>query len=186
VNLGAAISQLQGSMNVLMETLTPEQQAKLLLRAEFGQAVDNYERKLKPFAKVWKALSIVAAGVAFLFGAGMAYQQFLGGNATKADIQKHVTEEFTPVKVQVDKHTEMIENVGSGVNRLVKHAEAERLVEEAQQTFDIYTKEHEEKLAEWTVAKHAGKHLAKPQRRTELVDAEKALKRAKEELIRVR
>lgn len=169
-------------MNVLMETLTPEQQTRLLQRSEFSQAVDNYERKLKPYTKVWKVLSVVATGVVALFGAGMVYQQFLGGNATKADIEKHAKEELEPVKVQVEKHTEMIEGVSYGVDKLVRKAEAERGVARAQQVVDMYSQEYEEALSEWM---SNGKHGPKPTKREEWVQAEIALKDAKEALIKV-
>lgn len=176
-------------MNTLMETLTPQQQAKLLQGSEFRQAVDSYEKTLKPYQKVWKGLGILAGIVAAIFGAGVAYQQFMGGNATKDDIKtelkSHVDNDLVPVREQVVVNTQTLHAVSSGVDKLVRLADAETKVQKAQQVVDAYQRDHEEKITDWMAAKAAGRHPAKPEKRPELVQAELALKDAKEQLLRV-
>ncbi len=177
---------MQGTMNTLMTVLTPEQQAKLQQGSEFRAAIDSYEKTLKPWHKAWKAIAVVSGIIAAIFGAGAAYQQFLGGNATKSDIEKHSTNELGPVKEQVKKNTETINGVKSGVELLNRRGQAEAKVEEAQRRVDVYRQEHEEKIAEWAALKAAGKRTKKPQKRPELVDAELALENAQKELLKVK
>lgn len=184
-DLGPVLRQMQGSMNTLISALTPEQRVKLQQGAEFRTAIDNYEKTLKPWHKAWKAIAVVGGIVAAIFGAGAAYQQFLGGNATKDDIAAHKTNDLEPVKEEVKKNTEAINGVKVGVDRLNRRGEAEAKVKDAQRVVDKWRREHDENIAEWVADKAAGRRRKKPEKRPELVEAELALENAQKELMKV-
>lgn len=186
VELGPALTQLQGSVNHLMAALTPEQKQRLHQRGEFQQAAENYEKSVKPWSRAGKVLGVLAAIVVVIFGAGVGYQQFLGGNATKSDIVDHMEKDLVPVRVQVRKNTDAIEGVQGGVTTLLNRGEAEVKVEEAQQVADEYRQEHEERITEWAAAKAAGKRRTKPEKRKELVEAERDVRKAQKELFKVK
>ena len=185
--LGSAVTQLQGLVNQLMGGLPPDQRSQVQQQGEFQKAVESYEKSLKPWSKVWKALGVLAAIVAVIFGAGVAYQQFLGGNATKADIVDHMEKDLVPVKVQVEQNTKAITGVQEGVTTLLNRGEAEAKVEEAQQVLDIYRQEHEDRIAEWAAAKAAGRtRRPRPQKRPELINAEVEVQKAQKKLLQVK
>lgn len=185
VELGSALSQLQGSMNTLVAAMSPEQQVRLHQREEFQQAVDSYEKSLKPWHLVWRVIGFVLGGVGIIFAAGVGYQQFLGGNATKADITEHAEIELVPVRVQVRKNTKSITGVQGGVDTLLRRGEAEAEVEEAQQVAEVYRQEYDELITEWAASKAAGKKRAKPSKRKELIEAELAVRKAQKKLLKV-
>lgn len=172
-------------MNTLMETLTPEQQAKLQQSSEFRTAIDKYEKNLGPWHKAWKAIAVVGGIVAAIFGAGAAYQQFLGGNATKQDIAEHTANDLGPVKRKVEENTTAIQGVQVGVDKLNERGAAESKVKEAQRVVDKWRQEHDENIAEWVADKAAGRRRKKPEKRPELVAAELALETAQKELLKV-
>ena len=189
-DISQSITALQGSVNTLMGMLTPEQQIFLRGRSEFKQAADNYEESVTPKSRAWKIVKwgggILLGSTVAIFGAGVAWNQTVANNATKADIEDHTTTELAPVKVQVEKNTTTISGVKVGVDSLVNLGRAEAVVDEAQQVAEEYRQEHREKITEWAASKAAGHRVKKPERRKELVDAELEVRRAQKDLLKVK
>ncbi len=159
--LAPTLTQLQGTLNTIMATLTSEQQAALRKRAEFQQSFDHYEKTLSPWAKIWKVLGILAGIIALLFGAGVAYQKAIGDNATKTDLktdmEKHVAEDLVPVKEEVQAFKLEMKPVKIGVASLVATQEKEKTVKKVRRLVERHDRQYEQLLGDYTADKAAGR-----------------------------
>jgi hypothetical protein len=160
-------------MNTLMDALTPEQKVMLHQRAEFKQAVDQYEKTLSPWGKIWKVLGVIGGIVVVVFGAGVGYQQAIGDNATKADIKQHTEEDLVPVKVEIKAFKEEMAPVKTGVNTLVQAHEQEQKVKKVRRLVERHDHQYGELLQEYTADKAAGRRGGqRPQKTPEHLELE--------------
>ncbi len=104
----------------------------------------------KPWATVWKVLAWAGGIVGAVFAAGIGYQQFMGGNATKGDVAELIeVHEAVPhggTQTQIDKVNERLEPIEKGVNTLLSDNDERQKREKEQQLLDHYRAEYEECL----------------------------------------
>ena len=163
-------------MNTLMDALTPEQKAALHQRAEFKQAIDQYEETLSPWGKIWKVLGVIAGVVVVVFGAGVGYQKAIGDNATKHDIKQHVETDLVPVQTEVKALKEQMEPVKTGVSTLVLAHEQEQKVKRVRRLVERHDHQYGELLQEYTADKAAGRRGGqRPSKTPEHIKLEDAL-----------
>ncbi len=140
--------------------------------------------------KVWKWGKWIAGIVAVGVGIGIAYQQFVDGNALDSEVEAAVgkiqTDEIEPLEAQVGKNTADIQTISGGVGKLVGRSDAERKVESAQRTFDKFQAEHEILVTEHTAAKAAGQRSRRPTRTDMHVEADDALEKARDAFAKVK
>lgn len=127
----------------------------------------------KILAWVIGGFSTVAGGV---FGAGVAYQKYVGDNATKGDIKKLETERVEPLEKHVEDLDSGMQKVSTGVESLVETQEKEKEVKKARRILDRHDKQYQESLQEYTADKAAGRRAGpRPQKTPEHIDLEDAL-----------
>jgi uncharacterized protein YoxC len=162
--------------------LSPEQMAQLRAN-RVAETVDDYEEKLSPWTKVWKALAVIAAVAGTIFGAGVAYQKIIGDNATKTDIETHVTDDLDPVVDEVKAIKTELEPVKTGVESLVKTQNDEREFKKIKRKLDKLDKQHQEALQEYTADKAAGRRTGpRPKKDKPHIDLEEELIEAEKKL----
>ena len=147
------------------------------------QLIDGYERKLKPWRKLWALIVGLGVAVAFIFGIGVSYQQFRGGNATKDDVKysidTHVQRDLMPVKANVQQIKTDVQQiktdlmpVKAGVQSWIAEQNAEREIRKAKRKLDRYDKEYQEALQEYTADKAAGRQSTRPRKSQSHIDLE--------------
>ena len=138
--------------------LTPEQIQALQEgggAAKLSATIDAYEKRLSPMRKAWAFIGGLFAVAMLIFGVGVSYQQFMGGNATKNDIEEHVADDLEPVRADVKAIQDDLVPVKTGVEILVKTQEDEHAVKKLKRKLNRYDKEHSNSLAEDTADKAA-------------------------------
>jgi len=109
-------------------------------------------------------------GVAFIvtiFGAGVAYSQWVADNATKGDLVNHINNDLAPV-------SEDVSSVKVSVDSLVK-AEKKRAAREVESDamdkrmhlLEAHRAEYQEAMAEYAAMKAAGKRATRPRKTPE-------------------
>jgi hypothetical protein len=149
--------------------------------------IEGYERQLKPWRKVWAFIAALGAAAVFVFGIGVSYQQFRGGNATKDDVKKsidtHVIQDLVPVQNDVQQIKKDLAPIKTGVQALVKEQKATKAVERAKRKLDRYDKEYQEALQEYTADKAAGRSAgARPRKTKDHIDLEATVQELEEKL----
>lgn len=175
------VGDLDKKVSVIHE-LTPEQLAALKANESFSATIDEYEKKLSPWRKLWAFTAAIGGVAIFIFGAGIAYQQFMGGNATKADIETHKHEDLEPVQEDVAQIKEDLEPVKEGVKSLVDVQEKEHKVKKLKRQLERHDKEYQEALQEYTADKAAGQRSSRPRKTAEHIRLEAEVKEAEDKL----
>lgn len=187
------VELLREQVQHLTQTLAPLTSPGFTLpqqpRPNTGQQVQiDPSAVLTTGQKVWKAGRWAGGAVAVIFMGGMAWAQFVDGNALDSEVDAAVE----TVQVDVSKNAADIEKnkgdigtVKSGVDTLVQRSSAEKKVEQAQRVVDKYQAEYDIKVAEYTAAKAAGKRAKQPTKDPAHIDAEVKLERAVDALAKV-
>lgn len=128
----------------------------------------------------WKVLAwffgALASIATVVFGAGVAYQKYVGDNASKADIQRLETERVEPLEHRVDTLDEGMGKVQTGVESLVKTQEQEKEMKKVKRKLDRHDKQYQEAFQEYTADKAAGRRAGpRPQKNPAHIDLEEEL-----------
>lgn len=133
----------------------------------FGDPTDAAEKGVK-----WIKWGV--AFIVFVFGAGVAYSQWIADNATKTDLQDHVQQDLIPVKEDVSSVKVSVEALVAAESGRAK-SEEKRAAREAEQArvdkkmhlLDAHRAEYQEAMSEYTASKAAGKRATRPRKTPE-------------------
>ena len=125
----------------------------------------------------WKVLAwifgVLATIATAVFGAGVAYQKYIGGNATKGDIEKLEAERVAPLEKRVETLDDGMGKVSRGVESLVKTQDQEKEMKKVKRRLDRHDKQYQEALQEYTADKAARRPAGpRPQKAPEHIDLE--------------
>lgn len=132
---------------------------------------------------VWKAGKWIFAVLAAGAYAGIIYQQFVAGNATKDDIEKIFEthsqdgEAHPELKTAIDHNTDKLEFVGDGVNVLVKTASEEVELKHKLNLLEKYNAEYRSAMAEYAADKSLGRSVRRPKKDPEHIQLEADIER---------
>lgn len=177
-----------GNMHEMMASIQAERDQAAAGSTHYQATIDDYERKLKPMRKVWRFLAALASIAVLIFGVGVSYQQFMGGNATKSDIdngmKKHEDAGAHPEATEaIERIQADIEPIKAGVESLVVAQEAEHEFKTLQRRLTRHDKEYQEAFQEYTADKAAGKRAGTRPRKTEAhLNLEARVKEAEDKL----
>lgn len=182
LDVEATLTQLHGLTHQLLKKQTQPPG----VTAELAAMVDRYEKQLSPWRKVWMFILGLAAAAAFVFGVGVSYQQFMGGNATKGDIEdgikEHTETELEPVREDVTQIKQDMEPVKKGVEALVEAQDDERTLKRLKHRLERHDKEYQEALQEYTADKAAGRRARRPRKTEAHIALEAEVKEAEDKL----
>lgn len=122
---------------------------------------------------VFEVAKWVGGAAVLVFTAGIAYQQFIDGNATIEDVEARMEERVQPIEIRVEPLERRISEVEVGMNEaragvqtLVDAEKRSRVLEHKRALLEAYRSEYQEALQEYTADKAAGRRSARP-RKTE-------------------
>lgn len=123
----------------------------------------------------WVGGGLVAV-VTAVFGAGAAYQKYLGGNATKDDIKTLEIQRIEPLETSVESLETGMAEVQTGVASLVETERKEKEMKRTKRKVARYDKQHQEAMQEYTADKASGRRTGpRPSKSEAHIDLEEAL-----------
>ncbi len=117
----------------------------------------------------------VGGVVLLVFTGGVAYQQFVSGNATQADIGDYDTKTVQPLIERVETVETDLKTVKAGVNTLVSSEQKRAELEQEKALLDAYRAEYQEALSEYAADKAAGRRSERPRKDPEHIKLEAKL-----------
>ena len=146
--------------------------------------LDKYEEELTPWGKFkanaqWFAniAKWIGGVVLLVFTGGVAYQQFVSGNATRDDLGTYDSDTVQPLIKRVEVVESDVATVKSGVTSLVQAEKDRSEIERQKALLDAYRADYQEALSEYTADKAAGRWSERPRKDPEHIELEAELKK---------
>lgn len=108
----------------------------------------------------------------FIFGAGVAYQQFFSENATKVDLENHVKNDLGPVRDTLDEVKTSVDSLVESEEKQSDAAEVKAELDKKLRRLGAYRAEYQEALSEYTASKASGKRATRPRKTQPHMDLE--------------